>query len=672
MVRRRRPSNRVSYSRGTAVTWKLHKVVLYSHDGRRHSIPDKGFRETVSIVVGDSNTGKSAILEIVNYCLGASECEIADYIRRRSTWVGVQLRRGGQFVVLCRQVPATSKKSTDNYFLKVSNTDALPDSALQAMGPGPLESFERLLGIGSIKIEDERIGSGFTVSIRHSLPYSLVRDDVIINKAILVSGARDEKKARHLRETLPYFLGHITEETIRRREELRRRRAELRVREAELAQRRLIAHEGSLRTTRFIDQARALGLLPPDLSLAEPAQRRAALKNVAEFQLSAPTLAPDSRRHSLEATLSDTRQQLLKLQERRRVLQRAAADANQFWSAAKGQFGRLEALDLIEEGEELHECPICRSDLLERAEPISTLREAMAELRRDIGEVSYDRPRLDRHLIELDNQIDALKQQQQLSERLLEEEIRVDARLERDRGLDEARLRLSGQVEFYLDSSGLEGSTVDEADIEELRASVARLELEVSAASIVESMNEDAVLVSSDMKSIIAALPFAGEYRDAVPIFDWRNLQIALKDGQRRIPMPAIGSDENYLTLHLAFFLSIQKLFSVRKRPVLNFIILDQVTRPYFPDTDFEEVVELPSSDSEESAPDRRLSDEAGKVRSILTVLFQRALEPHAPQIIICEKANFRRDPQYQEAIVAFWASPQGMVPADWPTETNA
>ena len=88
------------------MTWRLHKLVLYSHDGHRHEIPDKGFKEKgVSIVVSDSNAGKSAMLEIISYCLGAPECEIADFIRRRCSWVGIQLVRHGQLVLLFRQIP---------------------------------------------------------------------------------------------------------------------------------------------------------------------------------------------------------------------------------------------------------------------------------------------------------------------------------------------------------------------------------------------------------------------------------------------------------------------------------------------------------------------------------------------------------------------------------------
>lgn len=53
-------------------------------------------------------------------------------------------------------------------------------------------------------------------------------------------------------------------------------------------------------------------------------------------------------------------------------------------------------------------------------------------------------------------------------------------------------------------------------------------------------------------------------------------------------------------------------------------------------------------------------------MRRIFDLLFKAAAAEDAPQIIICEKAN-ARDPVYQEAIVVFWTSPDGMVPGNWP-----
>jgi hypothetical protein len=657
------------------VTWGLHKIVLYSHDGRRHDVPENGFKAAgVSIIIGDSNTGKSAILEIINYCLGASECEIADYIKRRCSWVGIQFRRAGQFLLLCRQIPAGSRKSTDAYFLKAGTVDNLPEGkdALRTMGAAGLEHFEQALGIGALKLEDQTTPGGFSVSVRHCAPYSLVRDDVIINKSVLVSGSRDEKKARHVRETLPYFLGHVTEDAIRVREQLRRRRAELRAREGELAQRQLIANEGSLRLTSFIDKARSLGLIPATAAVDTPAQQRAALLAVAEFRVSTRAAAPESERYALDERIADFRRRLLQLQERRRAVLQSTKDASAFWSAASGQHGRLQALDLLDDSHEPHACPICSANLSQRAEPTRTLRTAMQALQRDIGEATYDRPRLDRYLLELDEEIDTLKLDQERDTKRLDELIKLDTALQRDRGLDEARLRLAGQVEFYLASTNLEDLSVEEGEVERLRTIVAGLEQEAAGVNIADDMNDDAVILSAGMKDVIAKLPFAAEYREAVPIFDWKTLQVHLRvDGKRKVPMSSIGSDENYLAIHLAFFLSIQKLFAARNRPVLQFIILDQVTRPYFPDDQYTQIVELTSQGEapDEVPPARQLSDEVGKVKRIFDMLFRESAMPNAPQIIICEKANFRRDPTYQAAIVTFWASPHGMVPDDWPAE---
>jgi hypothetical protein len=545
-------------------------------------------------------------------------------------------------------------------------TDTLPAGAdeLRTVGGGALEQFEQMLGIGGMKFDDPATAGGFSVSVRHCAPYSLVRDDVIISKNALISGARDEKRGRHLRETLPYFLGHVTEAAIRLREELRRRRAELRARETALEQQRSIAREGSLQLASFIDQARTLGLISGSAASDTPEQQRAALARAAQFRISGSAAAPESERHALEASAGEIRRRLLRLQDQRRAVERTARDAEGFWSAASGQLARLESLDLLVDPHQGQPCPLCNRDLSERTESMTILRAAMEELQRDIGEVAYDRPRLDGYLRELDGQIDALKLDQEDAMQRLAELVRLDQKMAEERGLDEARLRLAGKIELYLESTQLDDLSTEEAEVERLRSRVTSLEQEIAGANLEEEMNDDQVVLSTAMKEIIAKLPFAAEYRNAVPVFDWKTLQVHLRDGQRRVAMASIGSDENYLAIHLAFFLAIHRLFAARRRPVLQFLMIDQVTRPYFPDDRFSQIVELPASAGQDAPPGgRRLSDEAAKVTRIFDLLFNAE---DAPQMIICEKAN-ARDPVYQSAIVVFWASPDGMVPGDWP-----
>jgi DNA repair ATPase RecN len=46
-------------------------IVVYSHGGQRRVIPLQPGR--LNVITGESRSGKSAVLEIVRYCLGSEE-----------------------------------------------------------------------------------------------------------------------------------------------------------------------------------------------------------------------------------------------------------------------------------------------------------------------------------------------------------------------------------------------------------------------------------------------------------------------------------------------------------------------------------------------------------------------------------------------------------------------
>src|SRR3546814_6992592 len=68
-------------------------IVTYSHDGRQRVVPLALGR--VNIISGDSRTGKSAILGIIEYCFGASELDVPEgKVRRNVAWFGLLLQTG--------------------------------------------------------------------------------------------------------------------------------------------------------------------------------------------------------------------------------------------------------------------------------------------------------------------------------------------------------------------------------------------------------------------------------------------------------------------------------------------------------------------------------------------------------------------------------------------------
>ena len=66
-------------------------IVLYSHDGRKRVLSFKVGE--ANVITGASKTGKSAIIDIVDYCFGSGTCRVPDGIIRRSvSWFGVRLQ----------------------------------------------------------------------------------------------------------------------------------------------------------------------------------------------------------------------------------------------------------------------------------------------------------------------------------------------------------------------------------------------------------------------------------------------------------------------------------------------------------------------------------------------------------------------------------------------------
>ena len=86
------------------MTMQLLKVCLYGNNGERRDVdfvPSK-----VNIITGASKKGKSSLIDIVEYCLGSSECNVADgCIRETVAWYAIVLKFTDAEVFIARAAP---------------------------------------------------------------------------------------------------------------------------------------------------------------------------------------------------------------------------------------------------------------------------------------------------------------------------------------------------------------------------------------------------------------------------------------------------------------------------------------------------------------------------------------------------------------------------------------
>src|SRR5437868_15170986 len=76
------------------------------------------FRGTgVEVITGGSQTGKSALISIVDYCLGGGKCTIpVRRIRDTVEWFGVLLRMPNARLLLARRNPGQQAETNEMYF----------------------------------------------------------------------------------------------------------------------------------------------------------------------------------------------------------------------------------------------------------------------------------------------------------------------------------------------------------------------------------------------------------------------------------------------------------------------------------------------------------------------------------------------------------------------------
>ncbi len=85
--------------------------------------PDK-----INIITGASRTGKSAIIPIIDYCLGSAKCTIpVDTIRNACAWFGVLIDLEDEQMLLCRREPG-NQASTGDMFISRSKIITIPET----------------------------------------------------------------------------------------------------------------------------------------------------------------------------------------------------------------------------------------------------------------------------------------------------------------------------------------------------------------------------------------------------------------------------------------------------------------------------------------------------------------------------------------------------------------
>src|SRR4051794_16129469 len=101
------------------MTLKILDIDVFSHHGQRRSLSLNA--NGVSVITGASKTGKSALVDVVDYCLGSGECRVPEGPMRRSvSWFGLRLQLTGGQAFIARRCPDLRQRSSEDCFVAIA------------------------------------------------------------------------------------------------------------------------------------------------------------------------------------------------------------------------------------------------------------------------------------------------------------------------------------------------------------------------------------------------------------------------------------------------------------------------------------------------------------------------------------------------------------------------
>ena len=302
--------------------------------------------------------------------------------------------------------------SSEDCFVEVGNEVEIPEVGL-------LRQTTNTKGLGALLtswagIQDNihepppgQTRQALTANVRHALALCFQPQDEIIRRQQLFHGASDNFFAQGLKDTLPYFLGAVDDEYVRKREELRRLREQLRACERQLTELKALSGDGISKAGMLLAQARDVGLSTNVANAWE--ETVAALRDVAEIPIASINVdLPGGQEYSRLVVERD------RLSEEQRRMRDEVAAARAFKRDEKGysreateQRARLVSIGIFEGSEPGHACPLCSQELpdADSIPAVSQVKDALSDVSYRLESVTRATPQVEKAIAEIESRL---------------------------------------------------------------------------------------------------------------------------------------------------------------------------------------------------------------------------------------------------------------------------
>jgi len=645
---------------------KISSIHLYSTDGQRRDLRFKV--DGLNVITGRSSTGKSALSEIIEYCMGRSSFNVPEgVIRDKVAWFAVVYQFEKEQVLIAKPTPPGGGASCSTVMLRRGTHLRAPefdDLAVNTDDDSIVELVSRLLGIPEnrtdVALEHSR--DSFDANVKHTFYYLFQKQGLVANKDQLFYRQNEQFQPQAIRDTLPILLGVSTHDRYELESKLRTAQRDLRINAKQLEHARNAIDTSQEKAVGLYSEARTVGVVGTIAGNPNDDGIVGALRSALLWK---PESLPDddgSRISRLEEELSQVRQERRNAQARIDAAQLFAKRASGYESEAAEQVDRLASIKALPKNPDTGEWqwPFSERNLALESPVATVLLRELESLDRELRVATGQRPKLDAYLAELAGKADEIAGTIKQKETELSAAISANEVIAQMGTRNNAAARVVGRISLFLETLlANEDLAKLEAENRRLSNRVRQLEEQIG----VDDSNERLTSILNNISAQISRYiqKFNAEFGPYPARLSLPQLTIIFDRPERPVPMARTGGGENHLAYHLSALLALH-LFSARNnRPIPRFLLIDQPTQVYFPS-------EQVYKDADGSVQRTEADADLDAVRRLFELLLKFTQEDVPGfQLIVTEHANLREQ-WFQEALVEQpWTKPPALVPEDWP-----
>ncbi|SEF42862.1 DUF3732 domain-containing protein [Nitrosomonas ureae] len=637
----------------------IHELGVLDKTGKTHPVR---FKQGLNVVTGKSSTGKSALIEIFDYCFGSGEYTVPKgVITDSAALYYVYLNVNGQDVVLGR-LPDGDKKAffrrEENYYPEKINRDYFLDSHFMTLSDFKKHVRALFLDIDDVDDslaarENRRFNAKApTPSIRSFTSFMLQHQNLVANKHALFYRFDEKEKREQVIEHTKIFLGLVDQKFFHLSQEKERLATEVnRIKREQESNKRLAENQKQKIEPVLRQLYAAMGFSEDPISLQDILRHPQDSKERLEKILRPEKIVPLSDAITqlylrLKEDLADKTSELRRLQRQAGSIKHHIAEEEKF--VASGVIHQL--------GETVHiaksVCPFCHTEHEQLLRSAEQLQQAISKLSSNLKQAKPMRAKFESSLVDVQRQTEGLsKEVTNISSQIIEIE-RSEKVLSEKKNLYESILLYKAKLDMLLDSLNLANDAEVEERMKAAKDALRKLDQQLKEYDYKDGLNKANDVVNAIMNKIGQHFEFEDSYKPINLHFSFETFDLYhLTPKDEKIFLRSMGSGANWLYSHVALFLALHKYFASlgEQCAIPSILFLDQPTQVYFPSFKFDKSDTFNKESIKEmeqrAEGERQIDDDMKAVENLFSQLSIYCTETEkedgfSPQIIVTDHAD--------------------------------